>query len=142
MQNNFENLGQLKNFINSLSEDELKQPLRFWGEEIGGRISSAEILNDDYINPSGEGVEPRSPYLPGGEYHEPGEDYQDEPIVIQKGTVMFWIDGSPDHKKHFEKCPTCLAPVNIRHTLPKADEDPFTNSEPNPTRKVYEYAGK
>lgn len=114
--NNFETLAHLKNFLNSLNEDELKQPVRFWGEEVGGTITSAEILSDDYINPSGECCEPRAPYLKGGEFFEEGEDMEDEPIVLRKGAIVFEVDrgGVYKHNPSFEEVYESFAAFSLR----------------------------
>lgn len=105
MKHNFETLAHLKNFVNSLSEDELKQPVRFWGEEVGGTIAAAEMLNDDYINPSGECCEPRAAHLAGGEFYEADSQMEDEPIVLHKGSVVFEVDrgGYERNNLNFEK---------------------------------------
>jgi hypothetical protein len=109
MKHNFETLAHLKNFVNSLNEDELKQPLRFWGEEVGGTIAAAEILNDDYINPSGESLEPRAMYLQGGEFYQEDAEMEDEPIVLHKGAIVFEVDrggqyrNNPTFEQVFEK---------------------------------------
>jgi hypothetical protein len=89
MQHNFETLGHLRNFINSLSENELKQPVKVWGESFGGTINGAEILDEDYFNPSGEGCERVSAYKDEPDFEE---DYADEPIIYEKGTVIFEVD--------------------------------------------------
>lgn len=131
MDHNFETLAHLRNFVNSLSEDELKQPLRFWGDEIGGLIYSATILQDDQINPSGECCEDRSGYMPGGEHYDPDFEMEDEPIVLSKGAVIFQVDTAPGMNRYFKPCPTCGAPCTVS----------FGGEEALAT-KNYRYAGK
>lgn len=134
MEHEFKTLGQLKNFINSLNEDELKQPVRFWGEETGGIITSANILSEDYINPSGEGCEPVSIYKEEPDFEEL---YQDEPVVITKGSIIFNVNVFPGTRQFFDKCPTCQAPVNKKTEL----EDPLNCGIIVPIEK-FEYIGK
>lgn len=132
MQLNFETLNDLKNFMQTLNEEQLKQPLRFWGEEIGGEITRVEILEDDQINPSGECCENRSGYLPGGENYAADMPMEDEEIVIEKGQIMFTVDHARGSRKYFDKCPTCEAPANIGFRIPEQRCFPV---------KFYKYAG-
>lgn len=107
--------GGLKQFVNTLSEDQLKQKLRFWGDEIGGTFEGVQVLQDDQINPFGDGCEDRSPYLPGGEHYDPQFDMENEPIVLSKGAIMFEIEKDSSRNKFFEKCPTCDAPTVVQY---------------------------
>jgi hypothetical protein len=132
MPQQLENLGQLRTLLNALIQEELKQPIRFWGEDTSGTITSLEILSENYINPSGEGCEPVSAY-------KDEEDYEDlyatEPVVFPKGTIVFEVwRGDPATNKYFEKCPTCQAPCREEWVDSPSDEYKMT--------KKFVYAGK
>lgn len=81
---NFETLGDLKAFLNSLPEEQLAQKPRLWDEGFSGTINGGCVLEEDYINPSGEGCEPISAYKDEPDY----ADYASE-VVYPGGTVMF-----------------------------------------------------
>lgn len=72
---------QAKEMLNRVPEELLDKPLMWWGEEEGG-FASMQYLDEDWINPSGESVEPKSVYT------DEGEDMDDEPVVYPKGTVI------------------------------------------------------
>ncbi|TQI71788.1 hypothetical protein JM79_2737 [Gramella sp. Hel_I_59] len=74
----------LKEFVNSLNENQLEQPVKFWGDEIGGEIHRAEVLKEDWINPTGDGLEPRSAY-------DDEPEYEFEPAGIEKGSPVLSI---------------------------------------------------
>lgn len=85
-------LRQLKEFLNTLSEDQLDQTIKIAETDRPiKRIAIFDVLQEDYINPSGECAEPKSYYMPGGEFYDPAEDYSDEPICAEKGDVFFHI---------------------------------------------------
>ena len=72
----------LKEFANQLDEDQLTQTVRWWGDdEEGGPIKGVDIINDDMINPTGDGLEPRCAYSDDPEY-------DNEPAFLLKGTIM------------------------------------------------------
>ena len=71
----------LQNFLSGLTESQLEQPVKCWGEYREGSISGADVLEEDYISPTSEGLEPRSAYADESEYDE-------EPTVHEKGTVL------------------------------------------------------
>lgn len=85
---------QLKDFLNSLTEEQLDQEVMIQGEARIYPKIGFEIMSEDYINPSGEGAEPISDYLPGGVGYD--EDYPldvtDETVVLKKGQVVYFID--------------------------------------------------
>lgn len=90
---------ELKDFCDSLTEDQLNQTVNIWGEGISKRpISMAEILKEDMINPSGDGAEPVSVYK-----DEP--DFDGEPLVAEKGEIFLVVDESfkrpGEQKRHF-----------------------------------------
>jgi hypothetical protein len=81
----------IKAFANSLTEEQLQLEVKAWGDEKGGGIFSIAILRDDYINPSGEGVEPRSIYTDDPEYKEDCSE-ENEPAVYEKGQIILELD--------------------------------------------------
>lgn len=80
-----ESLGQLKAMLDQLTPEQLKQPVRWSGEERSGKIDTMWVLEEDYVNPSGDGLEPVSAY-------------KDEPEAIEAetrtpaGTVLLLVD--------------------------------------------------
>jgi hypothetical protein len=80
-----ENLEQLKAALDKLTPDQLKQPVRWSGEERSGKIETMWVLTEDHVNPSGDGLEPVSMY-------------EDEPEAIEAetrtpaGTVLLLVD--------------------------------------------------
>lgn len=80
---------ELKRFAESLTESQLDEKLFFGATEQPVRtIDEVEILECDYINPSGETIEPITDYLPGGQYYEDDFDAEDEAVVFSKGTIF------------------------------------------------------
>ena len=80
-----ETWADLKEFANSLSDEQLDNPVIWWGDERGGKFSSADTLKEDYVNESGEGVEPI--YLYKGD-----EDFENIQVVLKKGTPILQDD--------------------------------------------------
>ena len=80
-----ENLGQLKAALDKLTPAQLTQPVRWSGEERSGKIDTMWVLTEDYVNPSGDGLEPVSAY-------------KDEPEAIEAerrtpaGTVLLIVE--------------------------------------------------
>tara|TARA_B100000378_G_scaffold203508_1_gene166882 strand:+ start:1332 stop:1592 length:261 start_codon:yes stop_codon:yes gene_type:complete len=70
----------LKAFANQLNEDQLTKPVRWWGDEKGGEIAFAKTLEEDYVNETGDGVEPISSYKDDPDY----QDFEIE-VVFEKG---------------------------------------------------------
>lgn len=92
MQIKIENLGDLKNVINTLSDEQLQQPVRICETDVRTKeINIIDVLEEDYINPSGECAEKLSDYLPGGENYNEGDDYRDEVIIATVGDVYLFI---------------------------------------------------
>lgn len=80
------------NFCKTLTLEELHQDVRVWGDEKGGGIYAISVIQDDLINPSGEGVEMKSMYINDSEDEESREMAEDEPVVMPKGTIIFELD--------------------------------------------------
>lgn len=76
----------LKTFCNVLTGDQLGKEVVVWGDEVGFKIKGKQVLEDDYINPGGDGVEPV--YL----YKDEPEMLEGEPIVYYKGQPVLIID--------------------------------------------------
>lgn len=74
---------KLKEILDSLDESQLDTPVRWGGDNTSGVISDTWIVEEDQINPSGDGWEPVSVYD-----NDPEFDMSDEPIVCKKGTVI------------------------------------------------------
>jgi len=71
---------QLKN----LSSLQRQQEVRTLGSERrGAKIDKLWIAEEDYINPSGDGIEPISAYKDDDE-----NDISGEPIAVHAGTVL------------------------------------------------------
>lgn len=75
---------KLKEFANRLPESELKKEVIWWGDETGGKITSAYTLDEDYCQ-TDYGCEPASVQ----EYEEGCEPY---PITHPKGTPILSED--------------------------------------------------
>ena len=82
---------ELKEFADTLTAEQLQQDVIMWGDELSAQLIDCEVLDEDYINPSGEGCEPRSAYLtdPDPDVQEMGKD---EKAVAQSGDVILMID--------------------------------------------------
>ncbi|MFA6057262.1 MAG: hypothetical protein WC756_03615 [Taibaiella sp.] len=95
MTTNINSWSELKNFANTLTEEQLQQPVRIWGESFAADIESVEVLDEDMINPSGEGCEPVSAYA-----DEP-ETLEDEPVIYPAGRIL--LDTFGDRDKNIKK---------------------------------------
>lgn len=77
-------------FCLTLNTAQLKQNVRVMGDEKGGGIYAISEVQDDLINPSGEGLEMKSIYSNGD--NEDKEIAEDEDVIVSKGTIIFEID--------------------------------------------------
>ena len=77
----------IKSFCDTLTPEQLSQNVVVWGDYKGGGIYSIAIANDDLINPSGDGVEPKSLYEDEDDF-----DVNDETIVMNKGQIILELD--------------------------------------------------
>jgi hypothetical protein len=50
---------ELKQRLESLTPEQLAEPVRWWGDERGGTIDDLHVLDEEYVN-VGDGFEPRS----------------------------------------------------------------------------------
>lgn len=74
----------LKNFCNSLPEEELEKQVHWWGDERGGKVYRAYQLPEDFIE-TDYGCEPLSA-------QEPPEDDEEYVISYAKGTPILDTD--------------------------------------------------
>lgn len=72
----------LKEFANGLNEEQLSQPLIWWGEDTGGTFSFFQ-LEEDYIY-DGEAMSPKSSF----DDDQLKETMEDDPKIMVKGTPM------------------------------------------------------
>lgn len=72
----------IKALANSLTEEQLQQPVKYWTESEGGTVGDANVLGEDYVN-DGKGYAPKSEFPP--------ETVDENEPVIPEGTVMLWI---------------------------------------------------
>lgn len=79
------NYKELKDKLNQLTPEQLQMDVLFWGENVSGEITNLLILEDDYINPSGEGCEPLAGYKNSDEYEF--SELENE-IIYKKGSVI------------------------------------------------------
>src|SRR4051812_26312871 len=71
----------IKELLSHVNEEQLNQPVRWWGDGRGGRLHDANVLDEDYVS-DGEAYGPRSEFDP--------ESIDEEQPVVPKGTVMLW----------------------------------------------------
>jgi len=76
--------GDLKEFANSLPEEELQKEVIWWGDECGGQIDGAHQLSEDFVT-TDYGCEPAS----AQEYEEGDEPYE---VTHPKGTPILQAD--------------------------------------------------
>lgn len=96
---NIDTLQDLKNFLGELSEEQLKQPMLISRIERSClTVESVQVLEEDYINPTGDGHVSKSSLMPGGEGYDPDSDIdpETEQVTAPKGTVYFHTDEDTD----------------------------------------------
>ncbi len=72
----------IKEFANKLDEQQLKEPVRWWGEEEGGVMINAVLLEEDYVQ-TDYSMEPASVQ----EYEEGEDPYE---VALVKGTPILY----------------------------------------------------
>lgn len=77
----------LKDFAATLNEEQLSQPIRWWGDDRGGTVSSVSLLGEDYIS-DGEGYSPESSF--DSETLE--ELKEDNDGTLSKDTPIIFVD--------------------------------------------------
>lgn len=78
----------LKKFANSLTKEQLEQPVRYWGEGHAGVIASAGILNEPFVNID-EYAEPISKYKDDKDWHVLELEAE---ICYRAGTILLATD--------------------------------------------------
>lgn len=78
---------QLKARIDTMTTEQLAEPVIWWGEEKGGFIASVSDLEEDYYK-TDEGMQPRSS-MNDEEFAEYVTDPED---FMEKGFPILWID--------------------------------------------------
>lgn len=91
----------LKNFANSLSEEQLTQEFIGWGDEFGVTIEEIIPLETDYVNPYGEG------YASINDYQDPDATPEENEEILQEakdmgcylpaGTLIAFVDRRRPH---------------------------------------------
>lgn len=87
------NYNDLAKFIETLTPEQREMPVIWNGEGCGGHIYETAVLDDDQVNPSGEGWEDRNSFIQSA--IADGETYEevaDEPIVAHKGQPYLCVD--------------------------------------------------
>lgn len=84
------NYRALKNQLNTLTEEQLDMPVQMvLLDEPLVKATSLFILDEDMINPSGEGCEPVSNYCLGCDHEsDDGDCAHDSPVLYRKGEVF------------------------------------------------------
>ena len=77
---------ELKTFCNSLNGDQLGQEVLIKWDKLLVIVCGKFLLEDDYIDPSGDFIEPRS------RYKDEPEILESEEIIVQKGQPILIID--------------------------------------------------
>lgn len=77
-----------------LTPEQLAHPVLTTGDDRGDYVGAFEVLADDQVNPSGDGMEPRTEWIKEVVTHEgyTQEDAEAEHIVAPKGMPMLVID--------------------------------------------------
>jgi len=89
--------------LKSLADDQLGQEVRTCGlDRAGAPIDMLWVVEEDQINPSGEGMEPISLYTDPTNTAYTDEERKDileeEPIVCKKGTILL-LEGDCYYKR-------------------------------------------
>jgi hypothetical protein len=72
----------IKVLAESLTPEQLLQPVKYWSESEGGTIGDANVLDEDYVS-DGESYAPKS--------EMPVEAVDTDEPVFPKDSVMLWI---------------------------------------------------
>ena len=78
----------LKAYANKLSENQLVQPVLWWGDERGGNVVRVDGLEEDYTDFSGECWEPVSAYEGEKDY----DVYDGSSNILFKDTPILYVD--------------------------------------------------
>jgi hypothetical protein len=78
----------LKKFANTLTKDQLEQPIRYWGEGHAGVIASANVLKEPFVHID-EFAEPISKYKNDKDWHTLELEAE---ICYRAGTILLATD--------------------------------------------------
>ncbi len=82
----------LKKLIDKLEPAQLKQEIRWWGEERGGKIINVSKLKEDHTD-IGDNWEPVSDYKgEKGWDDKPLDLYDGSSNILPKGTPIIYVD--------------------------------------------------
>lgn len=86
----------LKALLEGMTVEQLAMDVIVCAEEPGrgGPVDHIWTAAEDQVNPSGDGMEPISTYLPGGVGYEEDNGIEDEPIVCRKGQGLLMLQDS------------------------------------------------
>jgi len=79
----------LKIAIEALTDEQLDMPVYWCGEGRGGTVYDFDVLTEDHVDPSGDGMEPISAYASDPDFQEIEAS---EPIVAYKGQLLLFVD--------------------------------------------------
>lgn len=89
------NYRELRDQLNALTAEQLEQPALAYNEDYTMRIHKVDIIQEDMVNPSGEGAEPASLYCLGcddPECESSDSSAHGESIIAKKGDVFIELD--------------------------------------------------
>ena len=81
----------IKSFCDTLTAEELQQPVRFVGESKGGEVFAISKAAGDLFNPSGEGLERVDLYADSEDVSD-RETAEEESISFSKGDIFLEVD--------------------------------------------------
>ncbi|HRY53018.1 MAG TPA: hypothetical protein P5142_00240 [Spirochaetia bacterium] len=81
---------ELKEQLSALTEEQLEQEARTAGELKTEKIESVWVLEEDYIDPFGEGAEPVSHFEPDDDFT--ADDIATTPRAASKGDVFLSLE--------------------------------------------------
>lgn len=86
----------LRDKLNTATDEQLADKVLLWYPEGGALIESLSPLEDDYVNPSEEGLCPVAD-VDLSEY--PEDDQPDMTVVLKKGSLILWAEDGPFYAK-------------------------------------------
>lgn len=82
---------QLKEKIDALSEEQLDMQVVWLGDECGGKVVALDVLEENWIDPEGDGLCPESSYKESFDEAEEGQSWEE----YVKGAQHFLKKGTP-----------------------------------------------
>lgn len=74
--------------LSKLNDTQLDQPVRWWGDEVGGEMKELFLLPEDYVDFENEGFAPRSTWA-----SDPEMDMDDAEILPQGTPILIDDEG-------------------------------------------------